>query len=176
MLLLVLASLAAAPAAASPELAAGRALAQCVAHSSGTGTITASNADALAANGLVFAPTPPPMLASASANAYGHGSFAASPSTLGQVWAVGYDTGACIVFAIGVPEEPVEARYRALFSIPATWQSEPIRQLEGARWSQHSWRVMPDLKLVEQTSVRPIPGQTDRFIMTTIVANPREDD
>jgi hypothetical protein len=176
MVPLALASaLAAAPASVAPELAAGRALAPCVAHSSGMGAITASNADALAANGLVFQSLPPPALANAAFTAYGSGSFAASPSTRGQIWAVGYDSGACIVFAIGVPAEPVETRYRALFGIAGTWRPEPIRQLEGARWSQYGWRIRPDLKLVAQTSVRPIPGQNDSFIMTTIVAKPGEE-
>jgi hypothetical protein len=138
-----------------PQQAAGKALMQCVAHSLGMGPIAVDAAEKLRSAGLQYVTAPPPHLRAMTQNEYGRGSFAMSPSVEGQVWAVGYDSGVCIVMTLGAATGPVERRMNELFAIPNSFKREAIKQLPGARWSQWRWS-QPERDLVAQMSVREI--------------------
>jgi hypothetical protein len=155
--------------AVAPEQAAGSALMQCVAHAGGMTAITRDNAAALARNGLEYQATAPDALKAMAATPYGTGSFARSPSREGDVWAVGYDRGACIVIATGTAVEPVEQRLAAMFAIPGGWHPEPIPQRDaGARWTQYGWD-MNRRHLTAQMKVQPLPGTPVKgVVMVTI--------
>lgn len=153
----------------APEQAAGQALMQCVAHATGHGAIDSEAVELLRANGLQYEMSPPPFLQAAAENEYGRGQFARAPSAQGQVWAVGYDSGVCIVMAIGTPAGPVETRLNELFAIPNSFKPEPIEQKPGARWSQWRWSMKPN-DLVAQVNIRDRSGVG--MVMVTVAPKP----
>ena len=152
-----------------PEQAAGQAMMQCVAHSTGQGSVVAENADLLAENGLVYSATPPPFLESARQTPYGTASFARSPSTDGQIWAVGYDQGACLVVALGTETQPIETRLVELFAIPGAWQQQAAAKAEvGERKLQYGWLLRPNFNLTALVSIRELPEPAKGMVMITI--------
>lgn len=167
-----------APAAAqlsprAPNVAAGQGLMQCVAHALGIGKISADNAELLASNGLQHAAEPPAFLQSTRRTPYGEASYAHSPSTDGQVWTVGYDGpgSTCLVFVIGTPVEPIEARLVELFSIPNAWKPETAAEAaEGERRLQFGWDVKrPKRHLTALVSIRDLSAlPTKGMVMVTI--------
>lgn len=163
---------AAALAVAPPEQAAGTALMQCVDHAAGMGTISAQSADGLARNGLEYQAEAPERLRSMAVTAYGNGSFARSSSIEGDVWAIGYDRGTCIVMVLGTTPEPVEQRLSAMFAIPGTWKAESIKQLDTAsRWTQYGWKAN-GRRLTAQIKVQPLPASPVKgLVMVTISPN-----
>jgi hypothetical protein len=167
--LLLAASASAQPSLRPPEQAAGLALMQCVAHSAGMGPITADAGDNLRANGLEPVAEPPPHLQSATQNEYGRGTFAQSPSTEGQVWAIGYDGGVCIVMTLGAAPAPIEGRLKELFAIPDSFEPEPIAPRPGATWSQWRWKRTPR-DLIAQMRVTEIPDPRAKGMVMVTVA------
>jgi hypothetical protein len=148
---------------------------QCVAHAAGLGTISPDHAALLTGNGLEYHPEPPAALTSMADTDYGHATFAQSPTTEGQIWAVGYDSGTCIVMALGMEPEPVERRLAAMFSVPGAWRSEKIKQPDaGSRWTQYGV-VMNGRRLTAQMKVQPLPASPVKgLVMVTIVPSEKK--
>ena len=168
--LLLLAAPVAVLAPVPPPQAAGAALMQCVAHAAGMVEITADHAAALAANGLKYLPTPPDRLRSMVSSPYGTANFALSPSTEGDVWAVGYDSGTCIVMVLGTAPAPVEQRLNQLFTVPHTWKQQSIAQSDpGARWTQFGWTAN-GRRMTAQMKVQPLPASPIQGLVMVTVA------
>ncbi|QHL90310.1 hypothetical protein GVO57_05000 [Sphingomonas changnyeongensis] len=158
----------AAAAAPPPEQAAGTALMQCVGHALGNAPIVAENATAMASNGLIFSPEPPPQLKVMKSTLYGSAQFAGAPSTEGQAWAVGYDSGVCMVMVFGTEPAPVEKRLTDMFAIPGTWKPEPVKQQDSqSRKTRFGWDLK-DRRLTARMTVQPEPEPVKGFIMVTI--------
>jgi hypothetical protein len=175
-LILVLgAALAAMPAAAAPDQAAGTALMQCVAHAAGPGTISPDHAALLARSGLEYQAEPPAALRSMFDTPYGHATFARSPATEGQIWAVGYDRGTCMVKAIGTAPEAVENRLGAMFAIPGGWRAEPVKQPDAvSRWTQYGMDAN-GRHLTAQMKVQPMPATPVKgLVMVTVSASKKK--
>ena len=153
-----------------PEQAAGKALMSCVKHASGLLGIAPENQAPLALDGLAYEADPPPFLRSMAQTPYGKGEFAGAPASEGQAWAVGYDSGTCIVMVVGTPVEPVEQRLTAMFNIPGSWQQERIEQKDaGSRWSQYAWKAN-GRRLIAQMKVQPLASSSAKgMVMVTIV-------
>ena len=155
--------------AAPPELAAAKALTQCVAHATGGLAITAGNAAALAETNVAYQADPPPALRSMAHTAYGTAGFARSPSTEGDVWIVGYDRGTCMVMVLNTPVDPVERKLAALFAAPGNWRAEPVDQISpDARWTQYGSDA-DVVHLTAQMKVQPLPATPVKgLVMVTV--------
>jgi hypothetical protein len=170
-----------APAAAetvSPEEGAGKALMQCVAHSTGQGEISRRNAALLASNGLLHSEEVPPFLQSAKATPYGNGSFATVPTTDGQVWAVGYDGAgtSCLVFVMGTAVAPIRARLEQLFAIPGAWVAQtPAAAQTGEQKLQYGWKLdKPDRNLTALVSIRDLSRHPAKGVVMVTISNTSE--
>ena len=154
---------------ASPALAAGKALTACIMHASGASVIAPSNAAALADNNLQVQATAPDRLRSMQRTPYGSATFARSPAAEGEVWAVGYDGGTCMVMVLGTAVEPVEAQLARQFAAPDDWHGEPIAQIDaGARWSGYGSDAH-GRHLTAQMKVQPLPTTPVRgLVMVTV--------
>ncbi|MGB3710637.1 MAG: hypothetical protein WA985_03000 [Erythrobacter sp.] len=151
-----------------PEQAYGTGLIQCVAHTSGAGSIIEARREELADTGLHLLNRAPDMLASTETHpVYGFAKFAILNPTEGLVVIAGYDTGVCLVYGVGVDEKPIQDRLDELFSIPGAWIESDIEQLPGARWTAYDFPQQDGSKLRAETSVREMPGDKV-FFMTTV--------
>ena len=158
------------PVALDAPRAAGNALIACVKHAAGKSIINAGNTPKLAEGGLIYEAATPARLGSMAKTAYGTASFARSPSSEGDVWAVGYDSGVCMVMVIGTPVEPIEQQLVTLFTIPNTWRPEPIPQPDAtARWTQYG---MSDgvHRYTAQVKVQPLPATPVKGLVMVTVA------
>jgi len=158
---------------AAPEVGAGKALMQCVAHTTGQGEISKENADLLAANGLLYSEDLPPFLQSARTTPYGNGSFATVPTTEGQVWSVGYDGAgrSCVVFVMGTTVGPVRTRLEQLVAIPGAWVAQaPAAAAPGEQKLQYGWKLgKSDRNLTALVSIRDLASLPAKgFVMVTI--------
>ena len=163
------------PAATDPARAAGNALTACVKHAAAMAPIDAAHAAGMADSGLVYSVTPPAKLSSMRETGYGTASFAQAPSTEGEVWAVAYDRGTCMVMVLGTDVKPVEQRLAALFAIPGTWRVEPIAQPDpGARWTQYGWQANGH-QLTAQVKIQPLPQTAVKgLVMATIAPDQKK--
>jgi hypothetical protein len=168
--LFILASTIAQPEKRDPAGATGNAIMQCVAHAMGGGPINKDNIDHLAQNGLIFSEAPPEILRSTAQTPYGTASYALSPSTEGQVWAVGYDKGSCLIFTLWSDIAPIRKRIVDLFSIPNSWkekQAAPAKENEEKL--EYYWDPYPKMHLsalISLTDMAPSPKKG--FVMITI--------
>lgn len=161
------------PAPVPVEEATGKALMQCVSHTTRHGSVEAKNSDLLAANGLIYSSEPPAFLVSTKTSFYGNASYATVPSTEGQVWAVGYDGAgdACAVFVLGSAVEPIESRLLKLFSIPGFWV--PVKAAPaspGEKKLEYMWDLgRPGEQLTALISIRDMSNLPAKgFILVTI--------
>jgi hypothetical protein len=157
----------------SPVEGAGKALMQCVAHTTNQGVISKESAALLASNGLLYSEDLPPFLQSARTTPYGSGSFATVPTAEGQVWAVGYDGPgtSCLVFVMGTAVAPVRARLEQLFAIPGAWVPQtPAPAEAGEQKLQYGWKLKkPGPNLTALVSIRDLPTHPAKgFVMVTI--------
>lgn len=160
---------AAEPAPVDAAQAAGNAMMACVRHSANMLPIDDAHADAIRAGGMAYQPEPPAKLRGMAAGPYGKASFARSPSTEGDVWAIGYDRDTCMVMVLGTPVEPIERRLTDLFAIPGAWSRESIGQPDPAsHWTQYGW-MANGRRLTAQMKVQPLPGTPVKgLVMVTV--------
>lgn len=139
-----------------------------MAHSFGAKIIVEERREELFDSGFLLLNRPPEIFAS-SANhpVYGKATFALPNSDKGLVAVAGYDSGVCVIYGLDVPEEAVEKRLVELFSIPGTWEKEPVKQISGARWFKYIFPQEDGSTISAETSVREIPGK-QKFFMTTV--------
>jgi len=153
-----------------PAQAAGQALIQCVAHATGQSIISKDNSAGLTTNGLTYSDQPPSVLAGSTRQTpYGRASYAQAPSDDGEVWAVGYDKGSCLVFIWETSPEPVVKRLVEMFEIPNAWEKQQAAAAApGERKLEYGWQVRPDFNLTGLVSIRELPEPMDGMVMVTI--------
>ena len=164
-----------APLAVPPEQAAGTALMQCVAHTTGQGPIAAKYSQQLATNGVIYTDQPPAYLQDAGqSSVFGKGSFASAPAVEGQVWLVGYDGlgTACMVYVLGAAVQPVEARLSEMFAIPGAWKKEmPVKAEAGERKLQYGWDLKdPKRHLTALVSIRDMSSSPAKGIVVVTIS------
>ncbi|MBO9574600.1 MAG: hypothetical protein J7494_02575 [Sphingobium sp.] len=117
-------ALAQAPAGKLPDEAARIAMDVCADHASSAIPIEGKSGAQLDAKGVIYQLNPPDFLSSTKASAMGIAQYAKSPSTSGEIWAIGYDSGGCMVVSLGVPVADSEKGIVAFFEGAKGWRSE----------------------------------------------------
>jgi hypothetical protein len=142
--------------AKSVEEAAKIALDVCVDHARGAIPIVSNSGAQLDAKGVTWQLNPPEFLASTRATVLGIAQYAKSPSTEGEVWAIGYDSGGCMVVTLAAPIADVEKGYGDYFAGAKMWRSErPTTSARpGERLEGHAWNVRRNLKLTALIGLR----------------------
>ncbi len=151
-----------APQAQPVDKAAALALAQCVDHTrtGGDAILSKYTAD-MAAKGLVFQREPPEFLASTRSTLLGVGQYAKSPSSEGEIWAIGYDSGGCMVVTLGAPVAEIEKGYNDFFTQSKAWRSEKAPAGKpGERTQFYGWSPNRNLRLSAQISLRDADNVT----------------
>jgi len=167
-------ALAQAPAASaagerSPAEATTPALAACVDHARGAVKIEGKSRE-LDQAGLKYQLNAPDFLASTKSTRLGIAEYAKSPSTQGEIWAIGYasvdasgdsNSGACRLVALGVPVPDVEKSITDYFSKGRTWHLERggDKPPPGVRTMTYTWSPRRNLKLTALVELRDADNQ-----------------
>jgi hypothetical protein len=140
----------------SPAEAAQAALALCSEHASAKTPLEASSARQIDAKGLKYQHDAPEFLASTESGTLGRAQYAKSPSTQGEIWAAGYDSSACMVFALATPAAEAEKGFTDFFTQSGTWRAERVTSSArpGERLLRFGWNQRRNLKLTAIVSLR----------------------
>lgn len=135
------------------------ALKQCVEHALGNSIIVGQNSKEVDAKGLAYQREPPPFLSSTQTGSMGRAEYAKSPSSEGEIWDVGYDSGSCMVVTAGTAVEPIEKVYADYFAQPNMWRSERISGGgKGERLLQYVYNYTRINRLLAIVSLRNDEG------------------
>ena len=142
-----------------PEKAADLALRQCVDHALATSQIKGQNGRELDAKGLVYQRDAPPFLSSTQQTDLGRAEYVKAPSTEGEIWSVGYDSGSCMVVTMATAVPPIEKSYQDYFGSVSTWHAErPPSGNKGERKLQYTMMPTRASKLTATVSLRDDEG------------------
>ncbi len=149
-------ALAQAPAARSPQDAAKAALAACVDHAAAVTVIEGASGRELDAAGLKYQRDAPDFLASTRSSVLGLAQYAKSPSTEGEIWAIGYDSNACMVVTLAAPVADAEKGYTDFFANAKGWRPEKTTgsPKPGERLLSYGWSPRRNLRLTAVISLR----------------------
>jgi hypothetical protein len=155
-------ALAQAPIGRSPDEAAKIALGVCSEHADATTPIEGKSGKQLDAKGVIWQINAPEFLASTKATTMGIAEYAKSPSTVGEVWAAGYDSSGCMVVTLGAPVDEVEKGYLAYFAENKKWRSQRPNKTAraGEKLLGYGWNPRRNLKLTAIISLQPETNTT----------------
>jgi hypothetical protein len=149
----------------APADAATLALKQCISHVQGETKIVGANAKSLEAMGFSYQRDPPEFLQATKSTVLGRAEYARAPAEEGEVWAIGYDAGSCMVVTMAVTVDPIETGYKAVFAEPGTWRSTNAdRAPEGQRNEKYQFDPNRTLKLTAMVNYRPDQGITSATV------------
>jgi hypothetical protein len=115
--------------ARSPEAAAEAAVQQCIEHVRAIAKIDQAYSNQLVNKGFVYQRDAPDFLAETKTSRFGVAQYAQSPSTEGEIWAIGYDRGPCMVVTMVAGIEAVQKGYAAVFD-NGKWHKEKPRSTD----------------------------------------------
>ncbi|HEY1124802.1 MAG TPA: hypothetical protein VGE65_04160 [Sphingobium sp.] len=146
----------------SVEDATRFAIEACANHSSGSVPIEGKSGSQFDAKGLKYQLNPPEFLASTKMTTLGKGEYLKSPSTEGEIWAIGYDSGGCMVIALAAPTAEVEKGLVTYFTQTKGWRSDrpTARARPGERLIGYAWNPRRNLKLVVAIGLRDAENTT----------------
>ena len=145
-----------APAGRSPQDAAKAALAACVDHAASVTVIEGASGKELDAAGLKYQRDAPDFLASTRSSVLGLAQYAKSPSTQGEIWAIGYDSNACMVVTLAAPVADAEKGYLDYFANAKGWRPDRTSgsPRPGERLLTYGWTARRNLRLTAVVSLR----------------------
>ncbi len=155
-------ALAATPEARPVDEAAKVAMDVCAAHANGGTPIVGASGQELDAKGVIYQLNPPDFLASTRSSVLGIAQYAKSPSVTGEIWSLGYDSGGCMVIALGASTADVEKGLTAYFAGAKGWRSDrpSTAARPGERKLAYAWNPRRNLKLTATISLRDADNTT----------------
>jgi hypothetical protein len=147
----------------SVEEATRYAIEACASHSNATLPIEGRSGSQFDAKGLKYQLNPPEFLASTKMTVLGKGEYLKSPSTQGEIWSIGYDSGGCMVIALGAPTADVEKGIVAYFAQAKGWRSDrpTSRGRPGERLLGYAANPRRNLKLTAVIGLRDAENTTN---------------
>jgi hypothetical protein len=171
---IILAIAAMSPAAAhaatvTPTEAARMALKQCIEHVSGMGRVEGGNGKNLDLAGFAYQREAPDFLAVTQNTILGRAEYARAPASEGEVWAIGYDKGSCMIVSLGTATEAIEAGYKTVFEEPGTWRKASAPSAPaGQRNERYQYDPQRTLKLSALINIQPAQGITSVTLSRSI--------
>ncbi len=146
----------------SPQEAAKVALEACADHARGAIPIERKSSENLAGRGLKYQLTPPEFLASTRATVLGIGQYAKAVSSAGEIWAIGYDSGGCMVVSLDAPVADIEKGYMDYYAQAKVWRAErgASATRPGERALRYAWNPRRNLKLSALIGLRDAENTT----------------
>jgi hypothetical protein len=132
------------------------ALEACVEHASAVRPIEGKSGKELDAKGLRYQLNPPEFLASTRMTTLGLGQYLKSPSNAGEIWAIGYDSSACMVVTLGASVDEAAKGYADYFTQAKSWRQEKSAGTPrpGEQLQKYSWNPRRNLQLTAIISLR----------------------